>query len=113
MVKYKHEKKQAIRFTLNIEGDTQEYAMSLLHIINNAREFPKALLKVENTPSNSVYVTCRTWDKDLTREYLEQFGEIVEEETINWFVVSAEYDRAGWQELFGDDCYVDFDIDIE
>lgn len=113
MIKYTHEKQQATRFALNIEGNTQEYALSLLHIINNAREYPYLLYKVENTYSNRVYVTCNPNRANDAREYLEQFGEIKNEETINWFVISAQYDSAGWNELFGGDCEQDFTIDIE
>ena len=113
MIKYTHEKEKATMFTLDIKGDTQEYALAFLHIVNNAREFPDMLYKVENTPSNVVYVTCRTSDSESIKEYLSQFGEIKNEELINRFVISAEYDHNGWNELFADDCEVQFDINIE
>ena len=113
MVEYKHEKQKATKFTLKVKGDTQEYALSLLHIINNAREFPNMIYKVENTYNDIVYVTCRPKYAENIKEYLEQFGEIKSEDTINWFVVSAQYDSAGWNELFGEDCEQDFTVEIE
>ena len=48
MVKYYHEKQKATQITVRLEGNTQEYALSLLHIINNAREYPNTIAHVEN-----------------------------------------------------------------
>lgn len=113
MIKYFHEKEKATRITVNLKGDIQQYALSFLHIWNNAREYPNMFYKVENNSGSDVIVTCRTKDADNIKEYLEQFGEVWHTEEINWFVISAEYDRKGWNELFGDDCEVDFTVEIE
>lgn len=113
MVKYYHEKQKAIVITVRLNGDVQQYAMSFLHIFNNAREFPNSFYKVENiSGSNDIFVTCRPSDVDDIKEYLEQFGEIRYTEEINWFVIHAEYNQAGWNELWGDDCEIDFEVDI-
>ena len=115
MIKYYHEKKKAHRFSLNIEGNVHEYALSLLNIINHVRIYPHAFYKVENSDSNVVYVTCSMDDIKSVREYLENFGKINWEEDINWFVISAQYDKKGYEEFFGVDCdcEVDFTVEIE
>ena len=114
MIRYYHEKEKAIQITVCIDGDVQRYATSFLHIWNNAREFPNSFYKVENiSGSNNVFVTCRAKDAEEIKEYLEQFGEIKHTEEINWFVIHAEYDRNGWNELWGDDCEIDFAVEIE
>lgn len=113
MVKYNHRKERAVQFTVDISGDLNEYALSLLHIINNARTNKDTIYKVENSYDNTVYVTC---DKGCTKEmteYLEQFGEIVLVEDINRFIISAEYDKRGWEELFGEDYDVEFAVEID
>ena len=113
MIKYYHEKEKAVRFTLNIEGDVQEYALSLLHIINNAREYPGMIYKVENTPSNRVYVTCKPSRKEDVKEYLEHFGQIEYEDEINWFVIKLDTDYYGYKAIFDSDLDTDFTLDIE
>lgn len=113
MIKYYHEKEKATRITVSLEGDIQQYALSFLHIWNNAREYPNIFYKVENNSGSDVIVTCRPKDAENIKEYLEQFGKVWYTEEINWFVISAEYDRKGWNELFGDDCEVDFTVEIE
>lgn len=113
MVKYFHEKEKATRITVRLEGDTQRYALSFLHIWNNAREYPNMFYKVENNSGNDVYITCRTKDKESITEYLEQFGKINYTEEIDWFTIKAEYDMRGWEELFGNDCEVDFTVEID
>lgn len=113
MIKYYHNKEKATRITVRLEGDVQRYALSFLHIWNNAREYPNMFYKVENNSGNDVFVTCRTKDAESIAEYLEQFGKIVYTEEINWFVISAEYDMKGWKELFPDDCDTDFTVEVE
>ena len=113
MVKYSHEKQKAIQITVRLDGDVQGYALSFLHIWNNAREYPDMFYKVENNSGNDVYVTCRPKDAESIKEYLEQFGRIILVEEINWIVISAQYDFNGWEELFGDDCDVEFSVEID
>lgn len=113
MVKYFHEKEKANRITVSLEGDTQTYALSFLHIWNNAREYPNMFYKVENDSGNYVYITCRKKDTETITEYLENFGKIIDTEEINYFTIKAEYDMKGWEELFGNDCEVDFAVEID
>ena len=113
MVKYSHNKERAIEFTVELEGDVQQYAMSFLHIFNNARDNKDIFYKVENMSySNKVFVSCNPEDRQAVKEYLEQFGTITFEEEINRIVITAQYDSRGWEELFGDDCEVDFAVEI-
>lgn len=114
MVKYSHEKQKAIEITVRLEGDVQRYALSFLHIFNNARDNKDIFYKVENiSGSNDIFVTCNSDSIDDVKNYLEQFGEIRNTEEVNWFVVSASYDNAGWTELFGDDCESYFTVEID
>ena len=113
MVKFYHKKERAYRFCLDIEGNVQEYALSLLNIINHTRVYPDTFYKVENTDSNIVYVTCDKGDRDSVRDYLENFGTIKSEGDINWFIISAQYDKAGWEELFNDESVDDVDFTVE
>ena len=48
MIRYYHEKEKAFRISVELKGNTQEYALSFLHIWNNAREYPNMFYKVEN-----------------------------------------------------------------
>ena len=114
MIKWNHEKQKAIQITVRLDGDIQKYALSFLHIWNNAREFPNSFYKVENiSGSNDIFVTCKAEDVEEVKEYLEQFGEIRYTEEINWFVISAQYDSKGWNELFGDDCESYFVVEMD
>lgn len=62
--------------TVEVEGNTKEYAENFLHIFNNVRE-NKELLKVKNYyGSNDVTVYCELDFKDATVKYLKMFGEI-------------------------------------
>lgn len=114
MVKYSHNKERAIEFTVDLGNDVQRYAMSFLHIFNNARDNKNVFYKVENlSGSNKIFVTVNKDYHDEVEEYLSQFGEITFEEEINRFVITAQYDGRGWDELFGDDCEVDFAVMID
>lgn len=114
MVKYYHNKEKAIKFTVDLGNDIQKYAMSFLHIWNNARDNKDVFYKVENlSGSNKIFVSCNPSYRHEVEEYLAQFGEITFEEEINRFVIVAQYDGRGWDELFGDDCEVDFAVDID
>lgn len=112
MLKFDHTKSKATRFSITLEGDVQKYALSFLNIFNHWREYPKAFYKVENNSGNDVFVTCNPERADDVRDYLENFGTIWSEETINLFTISPTYDRSGWDVLFGGDCEVDFVIEI-
>lgn len=113
MIKYSHEKEKAIRFSVELKGNTQEYAMSFLHIWNNAREYPDMFYKVENNSGNTVYVTCNPKYTEEIKAYLEQFGEIWYTEEINWIVVSIQCDMKGFEELYDDDCDTDFTVNVD
>lgn len=63
--------------TVDVEGNTQEYAMALLHIFNNVRE-SRELLNVANSYDNRITVYCREKSKDALVEYLENFGKITD-----------------------------------
>ena len=113
MIKFDHESTKAIRFTVDVKGGVQEYALNLLRIINNAREYPHIILKVENHYNNEVDVTCAERYRDSVYAFLTDFGEITEEEPIRWVKVYVEYDSKGYDELYADDIEPDFEVIFE
>lgn len=108
MIKFTKHKEETMKIQVAIEGDVQEYALSFLHIWNNAREYDNVFLKVENNSSNIVTVHFRTKYLDSVREYLENFGHITNEEpVVSWFI-DFETDMKGYDELYGsEDDYSD------
>ena len=48
MIKYYHKKEKATKISVELKSNTQEYALSFLHIWNNAREYPNTIAHVEN-----------------------------------------------------------------
>lgn len=114
MIKYYHKKEKATKISVELKSNTQEYALSFLHIWNNAREYPNMFYKVENNSGNSVFITCNPKYVDEVKEYLEQFGEIWDTEEINWIIISAECDMKGYGELFdNEECETDFTVEID
>ena len=94
------ETEKAIRITVKLSDDIQQYAMDFLHIFNNVRENPDMLYKLENLcGTNLVLVTCCPCDVDIARQYLSQFGKIIEEETIYLVRIQVDFD---WDKLDGD-----------
>lgn len=62
--------------TVEVSGNTEEYAMSFLHIFNNVRG-NDGLLKVRNYfDSNDITVYCDEDSKDGLIRYLKTFGKI-------------------------------------
>ena len=102
MIKYAHEKQKAIRFTVRIEGDTQKYAVSFLHIFNNARENNDDIYKVENCYDNRVFVTVNPSCKDEAERYLSQFGEVTDTEEITLYVIGFGA-GSNWDEVYSDE----------
>lgn len=114
MIRFKHEMEKAKRIVVDIEGDVQKYALSFLHIINNARENKDVFYKVENCYDNRVYVTCNADECDAVKAYLANFGKILMEEDIQKVNVYLEYDNSkDYDTLFPDDCDTEFFIDAD
>lgn len=94
------ETEKAIRITVKLSDDVQQYALDFLHIFNNVRDNPDMLYKLENLyGTNLVFVTCSPGDVDTARQYLSQFGKIIEEETIYLVRIQVDFD---WYKLDGD-----------
>ena len=109
MIRFEHEVEMAIRFEVDIHGDTQKYAMSFLHIFNNARENTDIFYKVENSYDSRVYVTCNKDDVDAVEEYLSQFGEILGKEDVKRIKVYPVFGNTkDYNEFYTDDCYTEF-----
>lgn len=103
MIRFDYEKEQAMKFVVNIEGDTQKYAMSFLHIWNNARDNSDVFWKVENTYDSRVYVTFNPAYKAEVKEYLEQFGKILCEMNVLKVNVFIDYDTKDFNTLYPED----------
>lgn len=109
MIKFNHDMEEARRITVDIEGGLEKYAISFLNIFNNVREYPNMMYKVENTYDNRVFVTCPIDHVEEVKEYLEQFGEILEVEKINKVNIFLNYDYAkDFDTLYPDDCDTEF-----
>lgn len=99
-MKFYPQAEKAIRLTVKLSDDIQQYAMDFLHIFNNVREHPDMLYKLENLDgTNLVFVTCCPDDVDAARQYLSQFGKITEAETIYLVRIQVDFD---WDKLDGD-----------
>lgn len=110
MIVFKHQKEKAIKFTLKIEGNLQKYAMSFLHITNNARHYPNLVYKIENTSGDIVYVTCKSSASNEIEDYLKQFGTIISKEETSRIIIIPEFDAKGADELFGEECEPIFSV---
>lgn len=113
MIKFDYEKEKAIMFTLDIKGGLQEYALSFLHIVNNAREYPNTIYKVQNTSSNVVHVTCPVKKRDEVKSYLLNFGEMLYETEVNRINIIPEFGSKEFDELYGGDCEVQFNVECD
>ena len=114
MIRFTHEMEKAKRIVVDIKGNTQEYALSFLHIWNNAREYSNVFYKVENCYDSRVYVTCSVDEVDSVKEYLADFGEILAVDDINKVNVILEYDNTkDFEKLYPDDCDTEFFLDVE
>ena len=79
--------------TVCIKGTIEEYAKSFLHIFNNVKENDE-LVRVTNDYKNNVSVVCYADSLEDTKNYLQQFGEIVDVSSalIVSFGEDIEYD---------------------
>lgn len=79
--------------TVEVEGNTREYAENFLHIFNNVRD-NKELLKIKNYyGTNNVTVYCELDSKDALIKYLKMFGEIKScEKVLLYQVEEPDYD---------------------
>ena len=105
MIKFRYETEKAKRIIVDIKGDVQKYAVSFLHIVNNARENSNVFYKVENCYDNRVFVTCNPSYCDDVKEYLENFGKILEVCDINKVDIFFDYDiKNDYEKLYPSDC---------
>lgn len=75
------EKTTAVRIKVNVEGTIEQYATAFLAIYNNVKSSSK-LLKMYNNYSNGIYLVCEANEKDNAIDFLEQFGEITNVDTV-------------------------------
>ena len=110
-IRFEAEMEEAVQFEVEMPEGIAAYAESFLIIVNNAREYPREFLKVENNSGNSVYVTCPIDSRESVKDFLEWRGKIVEERKVLvcrpeyvWSKPTAEYldkvfqgDDAPWE----------------
>lgn len=70
--------KKAVEFTLRVEG-LDKYKDVWLTLSNNAREYPDTLYKLSNNSGSNIYVVVEPSRAESHKEWLSQFGEIIEE----------------------------------
>ena len=81
IIKLECEKREAIRFKVELQGDVHEYARSFLAIYNNVKN-DRDLLKMYNDYDNNIYVICENGVREAVAEFLDQFGQIISIETV-------------------------------
>ena len=115
MIKYSHNYELCIQFTVAMPTKVEEYALVFLQMFNNARENPDMIYKLENNPTNTVFITCPTEYKEAVESWIKGFNntKVVWEEEVDRYVITADYDNEGWEELFQTDNEVQFAVDIE
>ena len=104
MIKLGYKKGKAVMFTVSMPSNVVDYAKVFLQMFNNVREYPDMLYRIENNSANSVFITCRTSDKETVRNWIEAFCDtkITYEEEVHRFIVDADYDSKGYDEIYGD-----------
>lgn len=84
MIKFATEQVEAIRIEIELTGDLQRKALSWLNICNNVRD-DSDLLKVYNNSGDGVFVICKKDVADAVKDWLENFGRIVEVEEVQCY----------------------------
>lgn len=112
MLKFGYERAEAKRATVLMEGDITTYALNFLNIFNHTREYPSIFLKLENNPSNKVFVTFNPDEEESVIEYLENFGTIERISTVRLYDVCVDYDMKDFDKVYDRDD-VDFLIDMD
>lgn len=102
MVRLNYHKEKAVMFTVNMPSKVEDYALVFLQMFNSVREYPQMLYRIENNSGNSVFITCNPSYKGSVREWIESFdGVSIEyEERVDRFIVGAEYNVDGYNEIF-------------
>ena len=82
----------AVTIQCEFEGKVAEYAMMWLNLTNNAREYRKQFLKVENNYENTVWVTTTPETVKDMKDYLEGIGLTIKDEyEARAFVTTVDY----------------------
>jgi hypothetical protein len=76
-----YEEEVAVRIKVVLPDDLNKYAAAFLAIYNNVKSDPD-LYKVYNDYGNGVYLVCKTDVQDAAVQFLEQFGEVKNVETV-------------------------------
>lgn len=82
----------AVTIQCEFEGKVADYAMMWLNLTNNAREYRKQFLKVENNYENTVWVTTTPETVKDMKDYLEGIGLTIKDEYgARAFVTTVDY----------------------
>ena len=88
------EMKDALQILVDLDGDTQKYALSFLHIFNNVRD-SEDMYRLENLSGmNRIIVTCSADIKNEAIMYLSQFGKIIDVSDCKY--ISVVNDHSTW-----------------
>jgi hypothetical protein len=80
-MKVQYETKPAIRLKVQMSDNIADYAKDFLAIYNNVKSNSE-LLKMYNDYGNCVYLVCEPNVQKTAKDFLSQFGEIVEIENV-------------------------------
>lgn len=69
---YKHEENCLVNAEQT--NETTGYALSWLHLTNNAREFPHVFYDFSNNSGNGIDVVCSADESENVKEYLSELG---------------------------------------
>lgn len=76
-MKINYEKLKGYRATVKVDKPIEEYALAFLHIYNNVKV--RKNYKMYNDYGDKISVVCDYNDRNGIVDYLEQFGEVVEQ----------------------------------
>ena len=76
-MKINYEKLKGYRVTVKVDKPIEEYALAFLHIYNNVKM--RKNYKMYNDYGDKISVVCDYYNRDSLVDYLEQFGEVVEQ----------------------------------
>lgn len=91
---YKHEENG---LCYNGENALHGYALSWLHLTNNARENPNMIIDFRNMDGNTIFVDVLPKRVDAVKEYLNGIGFIPTNEEKGLLVELEPY----WEDLYG------------
>lgn len=103
MINFERKTVSAKEIWVTVDKEVEDYALDLLNIFNNAREYPDRFLKIGNDSTNNIWVLTPLEGYKEMEDYLEYFGDIIEVNDRVVHLITPVYDNDGWKKLYSDD----------